>query len=144
MLSEVTSKGQDEIPPNLLGKDPIAIGEIRNYLWDPGELTLSFFMDGAREGKRISFLVHFSRSAKVESRATLRVKERGKFTDYKLDLGSKFTKGLAQQISLKLPGESHANLPYSKSHGLKHRGPSRIKALRQLLEGTYSRENEPK
>ncbi len=139
-FGEAPTKGRGEIPPNLPGKGPIAIGEIRQYLVDPREVTLHFFIDGDPEGKRISFLVSFSRSAEVESWAYLRVKEGGNCTDYRLDLGSKFVRGLAQRISLKLPEESDADPPDAS----KKPGASRVRALRTLLKGSYSREKPPK
>ncbi|YCM43305.1 hypothetical protein V2O64_18535 [Verrucomicrobiaceae bacterium 227] len=134
-----TTKERGEIPPNILEKGPIAIGEIRRYLFDPKEVTLHFFIDGADEGKRISFLVTFSRSAEVESRAYLRVKEGENCADYRIDLGSKFVRGLAQRLRLKLPEKTDGNPPEAS----KKLRASRISALRALLKGNYSRKKPP-
>ena len=39
-LGEVTTKGQDKIPPNLFRKGPIEVGKIREYLVHTREVTL--------------------------------------------------------------------------------------------------------
>lgn len=148
-LGEVTTKGQDKIPPNLFRKGPIEVGKIREYLVHTREVTLHFYIDGTHEGKRISFLVGFSRSAELKSHAYLRVKDGKTQTDYRLDLGSKFVKALAQRVSLKLPENSDTDPPDSADAArlkadtflLKKLGPSRVRALRTLLNGNYSREN---
>ena len=92
-LGEYTTKEQDEIPANLLGKGPITIGKINQYMFSQNYVTLHFIIDGAHpgkivngvhEGKSSSFMVSFSRSTEVKSHAHLRVKEGNNTTDYRL------------------------------------------------------------
>jgi hypothetical protein len=126
----IETKTEKEIPKEVIGGGLLRIEEIRRYRFDPRHKTLHFFIEGDRNGAKISLLAHFSRTKSDPSHLSLKVRNGKQLTDYKIDLGSDFSKDLSKRIS---------QIPAKKKEDYKRREyVVRMKALQRLLEGTYS------